>query len=214
MDDRVLALCELSNDLFYHKISAEKLPYYIDSSLTAGQSAADEFQNRDIEQLYREYAIAIQYYEKSSERFGVTFRGQSVMSEKGCSVELYRASIQELSRHSRYQNEKMLSYETALQVHLAHEFFHILEYKRGGFVSEQLEPVQTLKLPFFTKTAHINRCSEIAAHAFAKQMLGLPVLPNFYDYLYLIDTGKISQSNFDAMLEKNRKLFLPKSLEA
>lgn len=213
MDDRVLALCELSNDLLYHKIPQEKLSYFIDSSLLAGKTTADEFKNCNIESLYKEYDIAIRYYEKSSERFGVTFRGQSVMSKKECSVELYRLSIQELSRYSGYQDQMMLSYEMALQVHLAHEFFHILEYKRGAFVSEKLEQIQTFKMPFYTKNVHINRCSEIAAHAFAERMLGLPVLPNFYDYLYLIHMGKITQNAFDDMLENNRKI-LQGSLES
>lgn len=208
MDDRVLAFCELSNDLLYHKIPPEKLSYYVDSSLIAGKAAADEFRNCNIEQLYRDYDVAIQYYEKSSARFGVTFRGQSVMSKNGCSVELYRESIQELARHSSFQNEKMLSCEKALQVHLAHEFFHILEFKRDSFVSMKLEPIQTVTLPFFTKVAHVSRCSEIAAHAFAEQMLQLPVLPNFYDYLYLIDTGKMSWEAFNVMMERNRNLLL------
>jgi len=206
MDDRVLALCELSNDLLYHKIPLEKLPYYVDNSLAAGRTAAEEFKGREIKQLYRENKIEIEYFDKSSERFGVSFRGQSTMSKKGCKVELYRSSVKELARHSCFNNEKVLDYETALQVHLAHEFFHFLEYQRDKFVSDQLDTIQTMKLLFFTRTVHINRCSEIAAHAFAEVMIGLPVLPNFYDYLYLMDTAKMTQKSFDAMIENNGKI--------
>ena len=128
------------------------------------------------------------------------------MSKKECKVELFRASVNELASHSRFQGKNMLNYQAALDVHLAHEFFHFLEYKRGQFVSAQLDRIQTLTLPFFTRYAHISRCSEIAAHAFAKELLGLPVLPNFYDYLYLIDLKKTTQKDFDAMYDSNCKI--------
>jgi len=206
MDDRALALCELSNDLLYQKIPREKLAYYVDNSLLAGKTAAAEFAGQDLLQLYAKNNIRIAYYDKSGERFGVTFRAQTTMSKKECKVELFRASVNELASHSRFQGKNMLNYQAALDVHLAHEFFHFLEYKRGQFVSAQLDRIQTLTLPFFTRYAHISRCSEIAAHAFAKELLGLPVLPNFYDYLYLIDLKKTTQKDFDAMYDSNCKI--------
>ena len=206
MDDRTLALCELSNDLLYHKIPPEKIPYYVDQSLLAGETAAADYAGRDILRLYEENSIRIEYYEKCSERFGVTLRGQTTMSKSECKVELFRASVNELASHSYFHGEKLLDYQMALHVHLAHEFFHFLEYKSGQFVSAKLDKIPSLTLPFFTRYAHISRCSEIAAHAFAKNFLGLPVLPNFYDYLYLINNKKMTQKSFDDLYDNKCKI--------
>ncbi len=206
MDDHALALCELSNDLIYGKIPKDKLSYYVSNSLLAGEDAAKKYQGSDIFELYRKNGIQINYLEKSSEQFGVMLRGNIVLSGKGCSVELYRESIRQLAAHSKTEDGAALNYDSALRIHLAHEFYHFLEYREGSTISMRLNPVKTLDLKFYSRRAHVRRCEEVAAHAFAKELLGLPVLPNYYDYLYLIDCGKLSRFKFETMLETNRKL--------
>lgn len=209
MDDRVLALCELSNDLIYGKIPKDKLSYYVSNSLLAGKDAARQFQGCDIFELYRKNEIQINYLEKSSEQFGVMLRGNIVLSGKGCSVELYRESIRQLAAHSKTEDGAALNYDSALRIHLAHEFYHFLEYREGSTIATRLEPVITLNLKFCARRAHVRRCEEVAAHAFAKELLALPVLPNYYDYLYLIDCGKLTRFQFETMLETKRQLLAP-----
>ena len=71
----------------------------------------------------------------------------------------------------------------------------------------QLHSIQGSKLDFgWKRTAHIHRCGEIAAHAFAKEIAALPELPNLYDYLYLIYTGKMTSAQFDALLARMRAM--------
>ena len=148
MDDRVLALCELSNDLLFHKIPRE-----------------------------------------------------SVMEEARCEVVVYQDSIRELAAHSAWEG-RSLTPEQALDVHLAHEFFHIWEYRERRSIAEELEPVVSMSFLGLRRRVHINRCGEIAAHAFAKELLGLPFLPNFYDYRYLIDTGAMTQADMDHLIAR------------
>jgi hypothetical protein len=59
-----------------------------------------------------------------------------------------------------------------------------------------------VKLLTFTRKARIQRCSEIAAHAFAKELLGLKELPNVYDYIYLVNSGKMKKDYFAGMLKE------------
>ena len=87
-----------------------------------------------------------------------------------------------------------------MDVHLAHEFFHIWEYRERRSIAEELEPVVSMSFLGLRRRVHINRCGEIAAHAFAKELLGLPFLPNFYDYRYLIDTGAMTQAELDHLI--------------
>lgn len=205
-DDRILALCELSNDLMFTKIPQDRLAYYVDSSLQAGRDAALKLSGKDIFELYSENNIRIKYHESGSGAFGVVLRAQTSMSEKECYVDIYKASINELAGCGRLENGFRLDYSQALALHLAHEFFHLIEYKTGGFVSEKLESVVTASFLGFERRSKLNRCSEIAAHAFAKDFLRLPCLPNYFDYLYLIETGKLAQADFNAKLQRMGEL--------
>lgn len=201
MDDRLLAMCELSNDLLFHKIPPQRLAYYVDRSLQAGRECARLFAGTPVQKLYEQYGLSIHYSGNGKHGYGVILRGQSVMGPDGCSVEVYQDSIRELAAHSAWEGT-VLSPAEALNVHLAHEFFHIWEYREGRSIVEELEPVTTLTLLGLRRTAHISRCGEIAAHAFAKALNGLLFLPNFYDYLYLIDTNQMTSAAFQSLTER------------
>lgn len=201
MDDRILALCELSGDLLFHRIPREKLGYYVDGSLAAGRKAAELFRGQSIRDLYSRFHIEIQEKGSGKQGYGVILRGQAVMAEEGCSVEIYRDSIEQLAAHSAWCGTSLTG-EQALDVHLAHEFFHIWEYREHRSIAEELDAVERFSFLGLRPRGHITRCCEIAAHAFARELLGLPALPNLYDYLYLIGTGKLSQEAFDAMIDE------------
>lgn len=206
MDDRVLALCELSNDMLFHKIPQDQLPQYVDASLEAGRKAAQSLADRDILGLYRESGIAILEKPSGKGQFGIILRGQATLSTKGCQVEVYQESIRTLAEHSGGAGETPLSFEKAFHIHLAHEYFHFLEYQRGRSVAEELPDVVTLSFLNFHRRAKINRCSEVAAHAFAQTLLGLPHLPNWYDYRYLIATGAMTEAEFNALSIRMKQL--------
>lgn len=206
IDDRVLALMEISNDLLYGKIPREKLSYYVDESLSAGRTAASEHAGKDILELYRQNGIAIQYSDKAAGLYGVVLRGQAVMGKDECHVELYRDSIRELAKHSGGGWHESLTAEGAEKVHLAHEFYHFLEYKSGRTISEKLDRVVLMKVFRLQRTGAINRCNEVAAHAFAKTLLDLPCLPNLYDYDYLMDTGKLKPADFETSVARMKAL--------
>ena len=80
-------------------------------------------------------------------------------------------------------------------------------------MAEELEPVICFRILGIQRKAHIRRCEEVAAHAFAKELLGLPVLPNFYDYLYLMGTGKMTQTAFRELTERMAALLSGESTE-
>lgn len=230
--DQVMGMFELSNDLLYQKIPLEKRRYYIEESLHIGRAAAERVMNAPgyggIMNSYQAADIKIEYVEETRKTYGVSFRAQSEFERSGSArVLIYKGSIRELAEHSQCELEMGLikidglDLEKALEVHLAHEFFHYLEYHSSelrdektlhyhdlGFVSEYLELIEHLKLFRWSRKAGILRSSEIAAHAFAKEITGLSVLPNYYDYCYLIMTGKAKADEFWAMVENYGQQFL------
>jgi hypothetical protein len=203
-NDRVLAMCELSNDLLFNKIKSEKYLYYIDGSLSAGASAAQLYKEQNIKDLYKSNGIEIEYSDEKNIFSGVEFRAQVTMDKNKKSVKLYRKSIDELARMSTLDNEA-ISLSRAIDIHLCHEFYHYLEFCDGKSTAEKLDTIVTMKIGPFERKAHINRCSEIAAHSFAKEMLQLEYMPNVYDYIYLINSKKITQKDFDELIEKYNK---------
>ncbi len=201
MNDRVLAMCELSNDLLFHKIRKEYLSYYIDKSLEQGIKIAKKFQGKNIEEIYGEEGISIDYLDSGKGSYGVVLRGQATMSSSECRVSVYQESIRELAKYSCWEGE-CLTYKQALHVHLAHEFYHFWEYKNGVSIVAELLPVERFSILGWKKYAQINKCCEIAAHAFAKEMTGIPLLPNLYDYLYLIQTEKMTSEDFQKFIDR------------
>ena len=207
MDDRILAMCELSNDLLFQKIPPERMAYYVDGALEAGRAAAGQFRGTNIRTLYQNSGIQIHRGGTGKKGYGVVLRGQATMSPTECSVEVYPDSIDELARHSTWEGRRLTS-EEAMEVHLSHEFFHIWEYRQNRSIVEELDPVVSFTFLGLKRRSRINRCGEIAAHAFAKELLSLPCLPNLYDYLYLIDTEKMKRSDFEELCSRMERLLL------
>lgn len=204
--DEVLGLCELTNDLMYHKIPKDKVYFYIEESLKIGKSAARPYKGMDIIEVCKESGIEIEFLKESKKMYGVSFRAQVEMSQKQTKIWIYEGSLGDLARNSEYAGRKPISYQDALRIHLCHEFFHYLEYQQNRFVSEILPKIITLQVLGIKIERSINRCSEIAAHAFAKEMLQLEELPNVYDYLFLINSGQMKQDHFFEMIQSYEKM--------
>lgn len=225
ISDQVLAMFELANDLLYGRIPKDRYGYYTGEALRLGreaaaacrgataacQEAADgRLDDGDIYSMYEKAGIEILYQEQGGTNYGISFRAQTEFGKDGSAkVLIYRGSIAALAAKSgELDADLRLDEDQALRVHLAHEYFHYLEENgliraEGGnlgsgssYVPDLLEPVELPRILGRRRKAGVLRCSEIAAHAFAKELLGLPVLPNYYDYTYLIAEGKLGKEEF------------------
>lgn len=83
-------------------------------------------------------------------------------------------------------------FDQVSQATLAHELFHHLEETERGDLSDQLEPVTLWRFGPWQRSRPVRRLREVGAHAFARRLLGLPCLPNLWDYLVLVDRGQMS----------------------
>ncbi|MTD39271.1 hypothetical protein GIX45_11665 [Erwinia sp. CPCC 100877] len=186
--DEFLAYLELKQDLLFHKIPEKKLPYYINRSLEIGRELAAAFMGMSATKLLTQHQVNIKLEEGAGDFFKVKFRAQFESDSKGNNqITLYKQSVEEMA----FSNQ--LSYESMEEIILMHEFFHYLEQKHSVETAEQLESIQTFHFLGVSRNAHIQRTSEIAANSFAKTVLQLPKLPNFYDYTYLLKTGKLTE---------------------
>ncbi len=194
MEPRFLAYLELRQDFLFDKIPNDKIGYYLDKSLTIGQEKARSVFSRDIKALLKEAHITIENNEGSGEFFKVKLRAQFEFDPKGNNkIILYHESIKSFAKDCG------LDFQTAIDLHLVHEYFHYLESIETKRVPESLDPVVNFKIFKFKRYAYINRCSEIAAHAFVKEFLNLDTLPNHYDFEYLIKNKKMTPSDLKSL---------------
>lgn len=199
--DEFLAYLELKQDMLFHKIPEKDILFYIEHSLKIGSERASKIGIRNIEQLYAESNIRIREETHDGVFFKVQIRAQFESDRKGNHlVYLYDQSIIQLAEANRLDLKEMK------RIILAHEFFHYLESKEDTHVYDQFSPIESAKFLMFSQKVHIRRTSEIAANAFAKYLLNLKYLPNFYDYQYLLDSKQMSIREIEEEYESFNEL--------
>ncbi|MBP1040284.1 hypothetical protein I6N95_04580 [Vagococcus sp. BWB3-3] len=180
---------ELQKSPVYLKMNKAEKIFYIEESLKIGKIEGQKYlnQNKDIYQLLSENQIIYEKKDSKQPNDDFILRGEIHFRKKGCKITVYDESIQSIYVHHQQVLPKhlVLSNSQALEIHLAHEFFHFLEFSSGATVSEKLGKMRIPLFFNFYREVDVTACSEIAAHAFAKQFCQLEVLPNYYDLHYL-----------------------------
>lgn len=205
--DDVLAFAELYADAVFSKIPEERYRYYVDGSMNAGYEAARRFSGMSASELAEELGVPITIEEKSSKIAGVSLRAQTRTENGRTRIIVYRESLDLLAMESAWEDFEALDADTVLSMHLFHELFHVIEERERAYVSDSLDSVRIWKLFSHERKSRVMRTSEIAAHRFAEQMLSLPWMPNFYDYIYLVRTKKLREDDMNAFFSRIDKLF-------
>lgn len=188
MDDYDLAREMLSRDLLFHKILPEKVPYYVQSALDIGKQRAKEFMGQNILNLCAQNGIEIIFTKLSGKYFGTRIRAEIIFSKKENQIVIYKNSIEEIKNVliEFFPDDKHFLPQIVFQMHIAHEFFHFLEWRDNCFVNEQLPKITNFKFLGVERKASILTLSEVAAHSFCQELLGLPYFPYLYDKIYAL----------------------------
>ena len=98
-----------------------------------------------------------------------------------------------------------MTFDNIVRIHLAHELFHFYEYIDRQPTNERLDRIVRFCLgPIKLHSTVMSSC-EIAAHAFAKELLHLNNLPNIYDYILLIHQKELTIDDFQTLQEQWRQ---------
>lgn len=81
-------------------------------------------------------------------------------------------------------------------LHLAHEFYHFIELSERRLASE-LVPEVLVRGALGRRRARPARASEVAAHAFAREVTGFSLHPTLVDALARLSAGELDQSTFE-----------------
>lgn len=205
MSDKLLACMELRQDPLFHKIPKAKIPYYVQESLRAGRQAAVPYKGSSIRRMCEDAGLHYEVTQASGDYRSVSFRAQIDFAKNPPQIILYASSLKGMQKVCRdllgeLPGGQEADMELLIDIHLAHEFYHWLEYRDNAFTNEQLERIDVFRLGPYTKRSSVVQCSEIAAHAFCREVTGLPCLPNLLDYAYLIGEKQMQAEAFEQQL--------------
>ena len=195
-DDRFLAYLELRKDTFFHKIPTEKIRYYIDGALAYGKQLAVTVDFVDSSELCDRLGVTV-----ITEIPGKTETGRGTLElvKNKKTIRMYQQSLRQVARD---HNITLAQLEEAV---LLHELFHLLEEQTRS-TTEQLERIETMQFLGFKRTAAVRQTREIAAHAFVKERMQLPFLPNYWDYSWDVEDTReslLAIEEFRSIMEKS-----------
>lgn len=195
-DDRFLAYLELRKDTFFHKIPTEKICYYIDGALAYGKQLAVTVDFVDSSELCDRLGVTVI---KEITGKTETVRGTLELVKNKKTIRMYQQSLRQVARD---HNITLAQLEEAV---LLHELFHLLEEQTRS-TTEQLERIETMQFLGFKRTAAVRQTREIAAHAFVKERMQLPFLPNYWDYSWDVEDTReslLAIEEFRSIMEKS-----------
>ena len=195
-DDRFLAYLELRKDTFFHKIPTEKIRYYIDGALAYGKQLAVTVDFVDSSELCDRLGVTVI---KEITGKTETVRGTLELAKNKKTIRMYQQPLRQIAHD---HNITLAQLEEAV---LLHELFHLLEEQTRS-TTEQLERVETMQFLGFKRTAAVRQTREIAAHAFVKERMQLPFLPNYWDYSWDVEDTReslLAIEEFRSVMEKS-----------
>lgn len=196
VDDRFLAYLELRKDTFFHKIPTEKICYYIDGALAYGKQLAVTADFVDSSELCDRLGVMVI---KEITGKTETVRGTLELAKNKKTIRMYQQPLRQIARD---HNITLAQLEEAV---LLHELFHLLEEQTRS-TTEQLERVETMQFLGFKRTAAVRQTREIAAHAFVKERMQFPFLPNYWDYSWDVEDKReslLAIEEFRSVMEKS-----------
>lgn len=195
-------------------VTPERIREYVDIPIQIGREQARRLYGVPIRELAESKGICVRVTDASSKFAGLNYRGQLQYTAEKSEITIFKQSVYDLlqSINQMLLPADRFSYEKAIGMHIAHEFFHYIELSEIGPTHESVPSVDILKLFGRKRSAHIKRCDEIAAHAFSKEYIGLPFFPNMTDYLYLINSGKMKPDAFERLAQSAAQQYMAASM--
>jgi len=184
-----LACAELRRSPIYNRISENEKRWYVEQSLRIGTDTAEEqlAKGRGLCVLMRENGVEIVLDGSRSAGHGTALRSEIEFNKVRTRITVYEDSIKQIAESCAKDCGcgLRLTRKEVLDMHLAHEFFHYLEFSSGMTTSQRLPKVELTYLGVIKRRIELYECCEVAAQAFSKRFCGLKVLPTYYDLLYL-----------------------------
>jgi len=180
---QALGMLQLREDPQYSRIPPDRRMALVEAALDDGRAMADRIREewgQDPAAIAARYNVPVI---RSVDEAG--FGSVIVYAEyvaRPSSITLYVPAIRRLDRLVAERDVPMGS---SLPMFLAHELYHHFDCLRGKARLSRRHAVRIFSVGSWHWTSGLSSLSEIAAGAFAQQLLGLPFHPRLLDSLLL-----------------------------
>lgn len=205
--ERELALAQAMAEPSLLRADKDDLLPFVDACLAAGRDRAAQWRGADPQGALAGLGYVVRrtggLSPGSRPGFHLCAMTRAGADGAGGTVELY---VDEVAAKRRALAELgvVLGEEELLRMHLAHELYHALEFSHGPMTPEAVPPVRVLGL-FGLRERRPACASEIAAHAFARRLTGIPICPQLVDALALMGEGSLSRCALLSQVRRARR---------
>lgn len=178
------AYYSLSYDTLYHKFNHKQKFYYIKNSIECGKEEAYKLKKtyKNINDILDSFNLKIEKVDTFIEYNGNLIFAQYISPDN---IKISMDCINKADKIIKEYKLEPYFFDTSLiNLLLAHELFHKIEYSKRKTIYTQTEKIQLWIKPFSNKSK-IMQLSEIAAMSFVKNILDLKYSPYLMDYLFI-----------------------------
>lgn len=191
LSERTLAFLMLQEDRLFRNIPIRQIKDILDDSLMIGVKLAQQirltFPLDSPVNLAAKWRVEIKE-EKKHEIPTMYFCSEYLA--KPPTVIVYQEAIVMIKKTLLVSDVSFINGDDLFEVYVAHELFHHLEVGSKE-IAQSYAKAALIKVGKLAITAKLNSCSEIAAMAFAKTLLGLSYYPKLLDLIILFNHSPI-----------------------
>lgn len=186
-----LAMLDLMSDPLFTRAASSDVARLAGAAARLGAGRAGELAGRDLEAVLVQEGVEVRRLERDPPglRAGWRLMAQTTCEGGGCRVDLYEGQLAQKAR-ALVGCGCRVALDEVERLHLAHELFHVLEFKEGVTAAERLGPVRVRRpLGLGWERRYLSATREAAAHAFAQAIAGIGIAPELTDYAVLVYEG-------------------------
>jgi hypothetical protein len=181
---QTLGLAQLRQDPQYPRIPADRRGALVEAALEDGRSLADRTRELwgDVPAIVAARCGVPVVHSEQDAGFGSVVVYADYASLPPC-ITLYRPAIRSLDRLLDGHSARAREIGSTVPIFLAHELYHHFDCLRGSDRLARRHTVKVFGVGAWHWTSGLSSLAEIAAGAFAQQLLGLSFHPRLLDLL-------------------------------
>ncbi len=174
---REYAFNDLTQDKYFNLLDKEDIIACLNKAILNGKQEAKFYYGKDLEEELKSNNIKLIYSNDDSDYDGLIIYARTILTSD-ITIEIFNKAIEK--KYLRLKQKGIdISLEDLKNLHLAHEFYHALEYKNKKETSDEFIVYQ--KFLCFKFKRKLKSLNEIAANSFAYYYLDEKIIPQSTD---------------------------------
>lgn len=198
LTDEAWSFLELKEDSLFAFLKQEEYAVHVCGAMNDGKKKAAGLTMNQITHRMGQCRIQVKIVKGKNP---IQVHSQTLWNKGTLKVELFETVIEEIVSLLDKKGISM-TWQEIRDLHLAHEYYHCMEYLQERQISCSLPPVCYRTIGIIKRQGYLNRTREIAAHMFAKEVCACPFHPKYLDVLLWEEQDKEFTRQYDEECRK------------